>query len=439
VIPAIAPGASESISLFLPFRESGPVRIEAEVEWQGDTLNIDNVRRIVAVIRDHVSVLCVEGSPDGTAGASGSLLAAALGSKSSREAKEDLSVQSVSWVDLPAQDLEAFDVVILSNVPDITMQQANILEQYVREGNGLIWFGGEYVKANVWNQRIASEGTPLLPAVIQERLKTSDPMGIGRSLDPSLSDHPVCRPLFSLPEDLLSETRFHTLLRVDPVSTGVKVLTLAGSDEPVLLEQALGRGYVFMFTTSAGTDWNNMAVTPVFPMLLQQMVTYLTSRKFETPRLVGESLALTYKDQPDASEAVFDTPSGDTLSVPVQAYQDQYVALLDGAREAGFYMARVSLQSEGMPVAVNVDTQESSIANMPDESIVKIMKGTGVSVLDEDMSIEDIAIDSRRVRSYWRILMYAALFFLVVESLLAERMYNHSLTRNRTGEGDVGV
>ena len=36
-----------------------------------------------------------------------------------------------------------------------------------------------------------------------------------------------------------------------------------------------------MFTTSAETSWNNMALTPVFPMLMQQVVTYLAGREFE--------------------------------------------------------------------------------------------------------------------------------------------------------------
>ena len=60
-----------------------------------------------------------------------------------------------------------------------------------------------------------------------------------------------------------------------------------------------------------------MALTPVFPMLLQQMVTYLTAREFEKPRMVGNSLSLAYVDQPDASNAVFDTPNGETVTVPV--------------------------------------------------------------------------------------------------------------------------
>jgi len=423
VIPSIAPGTSESVSLFLSFRDAGPVRIAAELGE--DPLAADNVRRAVAVIRDRVSVLCVEGSP-GDRGAPGGLIAAALRARGNSKGQDDLEVHSVAWVDLPGQDLAKFDVVVLADVPDITAEQAGALDTYVRKGNGLIWFGGDYVKADVWNERSAREGTPLLPAVIEEQMRTSDAMGIGRPLDPSMTDHPVCRPLLSLPEDLLSETRFRILLRVRPLATGMAVLTLAGSDSPVLLEHTLGRGHVFMFTTSAGPAWNNMAVTPVFPMLLQQMVTYLTAREFETSRTVGDSLSLSYVDQPDASDAVFDTPAGETITVPVRDYRNQYVALLDGAREAGFYLSRVSLQAAGMPVAVNVDTRESAVKSVSSKDMSQSLKGTAVKIVRSREGLLAVVEETRTSRSLWRIFMMAGLAFLVLEGLLAEWLFKRS-------------
>ena len=423
IIPSIAPGTSETVSLFLPFRDPGPVRITAKLG--DDALAADNVRRAVAVIRDSVSVLCVQGSSENGDG-SGGLIAAALRARDSGKGQDDLDVRSVSWVDLPAQDLKKFDVVILTDVPDITAEQTRSFESYVREGNGLIWFGGDYVKANVWNQRSALEGTPLLPAVIEDSERTGDAMGIGRSLDPSMTDHPVCRPLLSLPEDLLSETRFLKLLRVKPAATSMKVLTLAGSDAPVLLEHSLGRGHVFMFTSSAGPAWNNMAVTPVFPMLLQQMVTYLTAREFETPRLVGESLSLSYVEQPDASDAVFDTPSGEIITVPVRDYRNHYVALLGDAREAGFYLARVSLQAVGMPVAVNVDTKESNVKCMAAQDAARSLEGTGVRLASSEADLLAGVEETRTSRSLWRFLMLAGLFFFVVEGLFAELLLKKS-------------
>ncbi len=422
-IPSIAPGTSETVSLFIPFRDPGPVRITAELGE--DALLVDNLRRAVVVIRDRVSVLCVDGSPGG-GDSSGGLIAAALHARGNARGQDDLEVQTVSWIDLPSQDLKNFDVVIIADVPDITVEQARAFEEYVRAGKGLIWFAGDYVKADVWNERSALEKTPLLPAVIGETMGTSDAMGVGCPLDPTISDHPVCRPLLSLPEDLLSETRFHRLLRVKPSATSLKVLSLAGSDTPVLLEHAMGRGHVFMFTTSAGPAWNNMAVTPVFPMLLQQMVTYLTAREFETPRLVGDSLSLSYVDQPDATDAVFDTPSGDTFRVPVREYRNQYVAVLETAREAGFYLARVSLQAAGLPVAVNVDTRESTVKCLSIPDAARSLDGTGVRVIRSESDLLAGIEETRTTRSLWFALILAGLAFLVVEGLLAEWLFKRA-------------
>lgn len=435
IIPAIAPGTSESVSLYLSFRDPGPVRIRAEIG--DDPLKADNSRRAVAVIRDRVSVLCVEGSAEGPEGA-GELIAAALRARGAGKEKEDLAVQSVSWVDLPAQDLNSFDVVILTNVPDVTREQAVAFEKYVRQGNGLIWFGGDHVKASVWNQRSALEGTPLLPAWLEEAVSTSDAMGIGRPLDPTMTNHAVCRPLLSLPEDLLSETRFRKLLRVKPSATSAKVLSLAGDDSPVLIEHSLGRGHVFMFTTSADTSWNNMAVTPVFPMLLQQMVTYLTAREFEEPRTVGDSLALSYVDQPDATDAVFDSPSGDTITVPVRDYRNQYVAVLEQAREPGFYMARVSVQAEGMPVAVNVDTMESVVRCMSLQDAAVNLQGTGLRITGSESGLIAGIEDTRTKRSLWRVIMLAGIAFLVIESLFAELLGSRASPRSRPIEVESG-
>ncbi len=431
VIPSIAPGAAESVSLLLNFRDTGPARITAALD--DDALPADNVRHAVAVIRDKVAVLCVEGSSEGAGDGSGVLIEAALRARGGGGRSEDLEVRTVSWLDLPGQDLSRFDVVVLADVPAIAEEQSLVLERHVRQGGGLIWFAGDQVQIEPWNQRHSPAGTPLLPAVLAEPVRTSDAMAIGRPLDPSMADHPVCRPLLALPEDLLGETRFHRLLRVVPSATSVRVLALAGSEHPVLLEHSLGRGHVFLFTTSAGPAWNNMAVTPVFPMLLQQMVTYLTAREFETPHRVGDSLSLSYPDQPDTTEAVFDTPSGDTVTVPVREHRGAHVAFFEHAREAGFYLARVHLQAEGMPVAVNVDTRESAVRRLPDEDAARILRGTDVRLARSEADLLAAVEEARRSRSWWGLLLLGGAMLLVGESLFAEW-----LTR-RNGAGGSGA
>jgi len=419
VIPTIAPGASETVSLFVHFRNAGPVRISAELD--PDALLVDNARRTVAVIREKVSVLCVEGASGGAAGGVDGYVAVALRASGDAEGSDNFAVESVPWTDLPAQDLARFDVVILRDVPEVTAAQSRAFEAYVRSGRGLIWFAGDQVDTAAWNLGSGGDGAPLLPAVIERPVDTSDALGVGRPLDPNLPDHAVCRPLRSLPEDLLSETRFRKVLQVKPAAGSTTVLALAGTAAPVLVEHAVGRGQVFMFTTSADAAWNNMPVTPVFPMILQQMVTYLTAREFETPRRVGDSLSLSYVDEPDASEAVFDTPSGEMIAVPVREHRDRYVALVARAAEAGFYVARVSLQAPGMPIAVNVETEESNVRCLSAAETARSFEGTDIAVAESEADLQDAVAAARSGRSFWFILLLAGLGVLVIESLLASR------------------
>jgi hypothetical protein len=137
VIPLIRPGDSESVSLFVPFHNSGATRITAEIS--GDALETDNVRRAVAVVRDRVSVLCV----DGSSGDAGRLVVAALLARAGGADGEDYSARSVPWLSFPAEDLGKVDVLVFTDVPEITAEQAEQLEEFVRRGNGLVWFGGD--------------------------------------------------------------------------------------------------------------------------------------------------------------------------------------------------------------------------------------------------------------------------------------------------------
>ena len=428
VIPVIAPGASETVSLFVPFLNPGPTRITAEIT--GDLLPTDNVRRVVAVVKDSVSVLCVDGS-DGDAGR---LLMSALLARAEGSQDEDYKVRSIPWLSLPTENLSEVDVIVLADIPEITAEQVEQLSRHVREGNGLVWFAGPNVKADAWNESSASGKNPLLPAKIGGRIDCRNKAGAGSPLDPAMPDHTVCQPLRSLPEDLFSETQFFTRLEAEPGASSFAVLSLAGSGAPILLEHSLGRGHVFQFTTSADTTWNNMALTPVFPMLMQQIVTYLAGREFEQPRVVGDSLSLSYVEQPDASDAVFDTPSGQSVTVPVREHGNQFVAMLQKSDEAGFYEAKVSVQAPGMPVAVNVNVGESEIASLSASDLEANLKGIGVTVANSGAELAAAITTSRTGRSYWKYFMIAALILLTAESLFADRLHKGKLAKGRQTE-----
>ena len=163
-------------------------------------------------------------------------------------------------------------------------------------------------------------------------------------------------------------------------------------------------------------------------MVMQQIVTYLVGREFERPRIVGDSLTLRYQEQPDANDAIFDAPSGESFTVPVTRHDGQYVALLEGAREAGYYLAKVSVQAPGQTIAVNVDTRESEVACLSKARLSESLEGLGLNISTSEDELS-AAIDSTRTgRSAWRFFMLAALAFLLLECLFADRLLSRGKT-----------
>ncbi len=430
-IPLISGKSSQTVSFFVPFHNSGSVKLVAKI--RSDALPLDNERRTVANIRERVSILCVEGKSSGSLE---SFITKALQARGGGSEKEDFRVRSVSWLSLPSQNLKNFDLVILSDVPEITKEQAAKLRTFVKEGNGLVWFGGENMKATQWNERSTmKEGSPLLPAVITDTSKLSDETGAGLTIDPILTDHAVCRPLRSLAKDLLSETRFQKVHQIKLHPTSSVVLNLSGSNQPILVEHGIGRGHVFMFTTSSKPEWNNMALTPVFPMILQQMVTYLTGREFEKAQLVGSALSLSYSERPEANNGIFEAPSGKVFDVPVRQFGNQYVAMIDKANESGFYRARVSLQSPGSPIAVNVDTKESDVQCLTHDHAVESLKGSGIFVSQSTDNLMDEVQNMRTGYEYWRLFMIAGLVLLVLESIIASDIFSRKEKTSNPAQG----
>jgi hypothetical protein len=167
---------------------------------------------------------------------------------------------------------------------------------------------------------------------------------------------------------------------------------------------------------------------------MQQIVTYLTGREFERPRAVGDPLTLTYVEQPDASDAVFETPSGESRAVPVREVGGQFVALLENAPEAGYYTARVSVQQAGQPIAVNVDPAESEIACLPEAELRENLEGLGIQVVGADTDLAAMIRSARTGRSAWRGFMLAGLALLIFEAFYAQRLLRRGRQRQDAPE-----
>jgi len=417
-IDRIEPGDTVAIPLFARFDEPGYARLTVGIN--ADALQIDNSRRAVARVRDQIRILLVDGDPsDRPFRGETDYLATALVPKGLGAGKSGLAVDVVPWVELGSKSFNAYDIVMLANMPDIRQPQADDLAAFVREGGGMVFFLGDKVTPALLNERIGRGETALMPGEILDMAAADTPEG--RPMAMADAGHPLARALSALPRPLLDDVRVNRFFKLTLGPQGRPVFRMAGSEAVLLAEKAVGRGKVLLFTSTADRSWTNLPVHPAFPILMHEVATYLTTQAHERSLVVGEPVVVPVAAKSDQATAVFHAPGGAELAVTVTDRDGRRVAEYDEATEPGFYEMSAGKDVPPVIVAVNVDARESDVRVLSADQLAKVLAGLPVRVLPPGDDAVSAIRESRVGRELWRILMILALATLAIEGYLALR------------------
>ena len=164
----LSPGGRQTVSFGYRFDVGGDHTLE--VRLAGDPLPTDNHRWLTLPVKEVVRVLCVNGKPAGGAfrGATDYLVHAL----SPHDARSQAIVRPevVTESTLLERDLSRYDAIFLANVGQFTASEARVLDAYLQDGGGLVFFMGDLVQAASYNRQLGGdspEGVRLLPARVE--------------------------------------------------------------------------------------------------------------------------------------------------------------------------------------------------------------------------------------------------------------------------------
>ena len=419
VVEQIEPGETVTVPLFVRFREAGSVRLSARIGQDG--LETDNVRHAVARVRNRVSVLVVDGDPsDRPFSNETDFLMTALVPKAPAGGGATLVPESIPWMELPTRRLDNHDVVVLANVPDLRRAQVEGLGAFVRDGGGLLVFLGDKINPVLVNARMRHGEESLLPAEVVEAVASPPGGGPLAAVD---ADHALTRALRPLPPALMGETRLRRFFKVTPAAGARPILKIAGiePEAPLLIEKTIGRGKVLLFTSTADRAWNNLPTHPVYPILIHEAVTYLTTRAHERPFVVGEPLVVPLARQSIQTSVTFAMPDGEELAIQVTEGEGRRVARCEQTDLPGFYRVLAGENREPVVLAVNPESRESDVKTLASRDLAKALSGLPVHVLGPGENVVEAIRESRIGRPLWQLLLIAALAVLALEGYLARR------------------
>lgn len=399
-------GTSGSVTfepLTLP--ESGTLR--GTVRIPADALQSDNTLHFVLSTDQRIPVLILEGA--GTTRGASYFLERAL----SIGTNPGFRVEVRRGGELRAADLQSNPVVILNQTPMPSGAPGDRLRSYVEEGGGLIFLMGENTPGD-W--------PGVLPNVSGAVDRTRDG---GVTLGYIDTGHPVFE-VFAAPRT--GDFTAARVFRYRPIPSGAfpRVLARYGDGGIALAERPVGEGRVLVWTTTLDTDWNDLALQPIFLPFLHQMTKYAAG--FEPPRswlTVGTPFDVRGSLPAGQQEAIAVGPGGEQVRVaagtPLQL------------EEVGFYEVRdPESASRLIDLAVNVDRAEADLSGFDPEEMRTALLAAASADVGSALRVELTPADRERQQNGWWYLVIGVFILLAAETLYSNQI------RQRAGKVFAG-
>jgi len=397
-----------------------------EVATDADSLKADNIFRASIPVWDKVPVLVINGAPDKEP-LKGETDFLQIALQPYREGGEPdlvdlLESRIINVADFNAAAIGDTRVVVLANVSQLQRSQLNELQTFVKDGGGLMIFGGDQLDQRWYNEQLLPYG--LLPARLGEVAdKRNDPEPFTRMVVQRF-DHPALK-IFSNPRngDLASaEVRQWHRTMEDPDNELVRPLARLETGDAFLLEKIYGNGRVLFCATACDDAWSSLPLRPFFVPFSQRLCTYLASSVMPSRNLGVNEKAVAHfpADQAGQEVMVMDTEN-EQFMLPIELRGGRGVATFEETARPGLYTMQ-GPTGEAIHFVVNTRRSESDLKQLTQEERRGVAAAMNADLVQDLGEYRDLDHTRRFGQEIWKPIFALVLFFLFFELWLERRM-----------------
>ena len=325
------------------------------------------------------------------------------------------------WEGLEQERLSDYSVIVLCNVEALSPQVRQGLHQFVTDGGGLIFFAGHQVDPARYNALFYGSDTPLLPAALGEPVQQPEEAPV--TLQAAVNAHEALA-VFGGAAEMLTRSRFYRYFSVAEDEAGEAEALLSYEDgRPFLLERALGRGRVLLFTSTADRDWTDLPTRIAYVPLVHSLVGYAAqlSQAAQRPQvfLPGPTSVRIPGAQEGGSLTIL-TPDGKELLSRFAARHGVIEAPVTEYTVPGIY--RLGANADTDYLAVNATRAESDFAKLQQPDLQARWQPLPVIVEEEATLGEQADGGPLPGREIAGILLLSLVAVLMVENVCANRL-----------------
>ena len=404
-----------------------------EIAMDNDPLPLDDHRWLVVPVRESLSVLLVDGHfRSEPFQAETDYLAQALAPTEGSPGQPGMiRSEVVSESQLSRRDLPAFDVVALCNVAQFSQGEVAALEDYLKQGGGLIIFGGDQVIADNYNRLLYADGKGLLPAALGPTVGDAAKKEAAFAFNPLGYRHPLVAEFRGESDPVtagLTQTaiwQYHKLIK--PADSNAQVALAFDSGDPAIIEAPRARGKVILVATSADAGWTSWPLHNSYPPIMQQMILQAAAGRLAERNIrVGQPFDQSYAAAGASATATVVTPKGQAVASRLKGTGGLSQLHFEQTELSGTYQVRI-----GPPLTVestfaaDPDPAESDLAKLDRSAMEQRLPGWSFSLLTNSPELSQSAAAVGRRGELHRPLLYGALVLLLLETFLAWKFGHH--------------
>ncbi|MDA7605163.1 BatA domain-containing protein [Verrucomicrobiales bacterium] len=439
-IPRIEAGAIGVAAFSYTFTDSSkesfsvPVEISLDNEFSKseDALREDNVRYFPARVASGMRVLIVDGDPSGIFGRSESFyLSNALSPGGPANSGVDVTV--LDDADFDSSNLSQYEVIFIANLYRITEERAVGLNEWVKNGGGLVLLLGDQIDEDVYNDVLYKNGSGLLP------FKLSTVGGDEKeekwvNIKPEKQNHPLFRFFEGDNKRLLDQVKVFRWWNSEiddnensPNPSNIVASLTSDDNSPLVVERQIGEGRVLAVTTPLDNDWNNFPENGAsFLITSQELVRYM-SRNIASEGLLSVAEPILYPvDVREYRQQAKLLRPGEEVPEMVEALPQNKDNLNDlewtlgyeNTDQKGIYEIQFERADgsgvQSLAFAANLDTEESDLSRITASSIRSDLGGASVEFIPFGSPV--LEREANVVRSeMWKVILIILGVLLMVE------------------------
>ena len=296
--------------------------------------------------------------------------------KQRKDQAAGIRLKNARMNDLTLPIPETVDAIILAAPHYTNPAIAAPLTDFVRRGGGLLLTTSAALQLPAFNENVG----PLLPAMLDKPIR--------EKLDPETylqaQIESAAGPLFeefaqgstAVAGDL-GQARFYNHFRLQNPDTVSGVVLRLSNGDPLVIEKRIGRGHVFLFTSTLGVAWTSLPVRQSFiPLITRILSAAVAGRTLPLNLVSGENFVTPW---PAKGSATLTLPDTSTKSVPVlDAAAGQFI-VLDKPRDAGLYQLADAAGNKRAFTVIG-SAAETDLRSLPESARSKLAASLGTEV-----------------------------------------------------------